>query len=80
MASIVGTRDPNSNIAQVGTTTRWTPVTRLAFSAELMWSRLDQNNWSIIALPAIGTKDAAVYAFKDLSTIVGACRIAYQFL
>ncbi|CCE10756.1 Porin precursor (fragment) [Bradyrhizobium sp. STM 3843] len=45
-----------------------------------MWSRLDQNNWSIIALPAIGTKDAAVYAFKDLSTIVGACRIAYQFL
>ena len=79
MASIVGTCNPNFNLAQLGATTRWTPVTGLTFSAELMWNRLDQNNSGPLALPVIGTKPAEVYAFKDQSKVVGGLRVQPNF-
>jgi hypothetical protein len=78
-ASITGSCDPNFNIAEIGTTTRWTPVKGLTFSAELMWVRLDQNNTGSITLPVIGTKPAAVYELRDQSTVVGGIRAQRNF-
>jgi hypothetical protein len=35
--------NPDFNVAMVGVVTRWTPVKNLTFSAEVMYTRLDQN-------------------------------------
>ena len=65
---ITGTCNPNANIAQTGIVTRWTPVKNLTFSGEIMYTLLDQKKSGTIALPAIGTKPAALYEFKDQGT------------
>jgi hypothetical protein len=62
------TCNPDFNIAQVGTTTRWTPVKNLTFSGEIMYTRLDQKHSGSIVLPAIATMPAAVYELKDQDT------------
>ena len=36
------TCNPDFNVSQLGTVTRWTPVKNLTFSAEVMWFHLDQ--------------------------------------
>jgi Porin subfamily len=36
--------NPDFNIAQIGAVTRWTPVKNLTFSAEAMYTYLDQKN------------------------------------
>ncbi|MGC2084573.1 MAG: porin [Bradyrhizobium sp.] len=63
--------NPNFNIAQLGTITRWTPVKNLTFSADVAWTHLDQKysgtatygGSSATAVPA-GT-----YALKDQDTV-----------
>ena len=47
------TCNPDFNIVQVGGMTRWTPVKNLTFSADLVYSQLDQKYSGAIALPAI---------------------------
>jgi hypothetical protein len=69
------TCDPNFNVAQVGVVTRWTPVKNLTFSAEVGAFFLDQKMGSVGGAPATSTfspgapKPAAVYEFKDQSTV-----------
>jgi hypothetical protein len=72
-----GVCNPNFNIWQVGTVTRWTPVKNLTFSAELMYTALDQNMSGVIAPTGAApnnnlvgaTKPAGVaYEFKDQGT------------
>jgi hypothetical protein len=65
---ITGTCNPDFNIAQIGTVTRWTPVKNLTFSGEVLYTLLDQRSSGAIALPAIATKPAALYDFKDQGT------------
>ncbi|MGA7995530.1 MAG: porin [Bradyrhizobium sp.] len=62
------TCNPDFNIAQIGTITRWTPVKNLTFSGEVMYTNLDQKFSGSIATPAIGTKPAAIYELKDQNT------------
>jgi hypothetical protein len=62
------TCNPDFNMAQIGTITRWTPVKNLTFSGEVMYTNLDQKFSGSIAAPAIGTKPAAVYELKDQNT------------
>jgi len=68
------TCNPDFNIAQVGTITRWTPVKNLTFSGEVMYTNLDQKYSGAIATPVIGTKPAAVYELKDQNTVSFAVR------
>ncbi|OKO87666.1 polymerase [Bradyrhizobium sp. NAS80.1] len=64
------TCNPDFSVAQIGTTTRWTPVKNLTFSGEVVYSMLDQKYTGAVTLPAIGglAKPAAVYELKDQST------------
>ncbi len=61
--------NPDFNVAQVGLTTRWTPVRNLTFSAEVMYVRLDQAFTGSATLAAAAPKPTAVYQFKDQDTV-----------
>ncbi|KIZ38929.1 porin, partial [Rhodopseudomonas palustris] len=73
--------NPDFRIAQIGTVTRWTPVTGLTFSGEVMYTYLDQGYSGTAALTAPGaTKPAGlVYEFKDQGTWSGALRAQRTF-
>jgi hypothetical protein len=75
-AATVTTCNPNYNIAQLGFITRWTPVKNLTFSADLLYSLIDQNNVGI----ATGLSNSTTYPvskpirpigyeFKDQTTV-----------
>jgi hypothetical protein len=61
--------NPDYNIAQVGLTTRWTPVKNLTFSAEVGAFFLDQKFTGAATLAAAAPKPTTVYEFKDQSTV-----------
>ena len=61
--------NPDYNVAQVGLTTRWTPVKNLTFSAEVGAFFLDQKFTGAATLAATAPKPTAVYEFKDQSTV-----------
>jgi hypothetical protein len=55
--------------------TRWTPVKNLTFSVDVLWAQLDQKYSGAITLPAVATKPAAVYEFKDQNTVSALFRV-----
>ncbi|MBR0694312.1 porin [Bradyrhizobium lablabi] len=63
--------NPDFNIAQIGVITRWTPVKNLTFSADVLYTHLDQKFSGTINVPAINSvaKPAAVYELKDQDTV-----------
>jgi porin-like protein len=61
--------NPDFNFAQIGLTTRWTPVKNLTFSAEVGAFFLDQKMVGSSAFVATAPKPAALYEFKDQSTV-----------
>jgi hypothetical protein len=61
--------NPDYNVAQVGLTTRWTPVKNLTFSAEVGAFFLDQKMSGAATLAAAAPKPTTVYEFKDQSTV-----------
>ncbi len=63
------TCNPDFNVAQVGVTTRWTPVKNLTFSAEVGAFFLDQKFSGAATLAAAAPKPTTVYEFKDQSTV-----------
>jgi hypothetical protein len=63
------TCNPDYNVAQVGLTTRWTPVKNLTFSAEVGAFFLDQKFTGAANLAAAAPKPTTVYEFKDQSTV-----------
>ena len=63
------TCNPDFDVAQLGVITRWTPVKNLTFSAEVMWTHLDQKFAGVATLGPTAPKPAAVYEFKDQDTV-----------
>ncbi|MBR1251503.1 porin [Bradyrhizobium sp. AUGA SZCCT0169] len=63
------TCNPNFNVAQIGTNTRWSPVKNLTFTGELMYTHVDQQYSGVAALPAVSVKPAALYELKDQGTL-----------
>jgi len=62
--------NPDFNVAQLGAITRWTPVKNLTFSAEVMWTHLDQNMTGTMTLgPSSSPKPSTTYEFKDQDTV-----------
>jgi Porin subfamily len=61
--------NPDFAVFQVGAITRWTPVKNLTFSAEVMYTRLDQNFSGTATLAPTAPKPATVYEFKDQDTV-----------
>lgn len=70
------TCNPDFSIWQIGTRTGWTPVKNLTFSAEIMYTMLDQSYTGSQTLTNPGAltgtlKPTAVYDFKDQGIISG---------
>jgi Porin subfamily len=68
--------NPNFNVYQVGVVTRWTPVTNLTFSAEVMYTMLDQN---FTGAAILAPKPTTVYEYKDQSTVTFNVRAQRNF-
>lgn len=65
--------NPDFNISQLGLITRWTPVKNLTFSADVLWTHLDQKYSGTVtpaALIAVPAKPVAAYEMKDQDSVV----------
>jgi hypothetical protein len=71
--------NPDFNIAQVGVSTRWTPVKNLTFTAEAQWMHLDQNFQGSAVLTPAAPKPTASYEFKDQNTALLQVRVQRNF-
>jgi hypothetical protein len=74
--------NPDYNIYQLGVVTRWTPVKGLAFSAEVMWFRLDQKYTGTVtsaAGPGAPKPGGVAYAFKDQDAVYLNVRVQRNF-
>ncbi len=67
LLALVGTCNPDFNIAQAGIITRWSPVKNLTFSGDFTWTRVDQKYSGTVVAPPLASvaKPAAVYEVKD---------------
>jgi len=61
--------NPDFNISQIGVVTRWTPVRNLTFSAEVLYTHLDQKFTGSKVLTATAPKPTAVYNYADQDTV-----------
>lgn len=59
------TCNPDYNIAQIGANLRWTPVKNLTFTAEGLYTMLDQKNSGLVAAGGSNAVPAGVYEAKD---------------
>ncbi|MET4724812.1 hypothetical protein ABIF63_008918 [Bradyrhizobium japonicum] len=67
----ITTCNPDFDVAQLGLITRWTPVKNLTFSADVVWTHLDQKFDGTITTTAAAplvAKPAATYQLKDQNT------------
>jgi len=74
--------DPDFAIWQIGSRTAWTPVQNLTFSAEVLYTYLDQNNTGTITVgnQNMGSfKPAGVYEYKDQGIWSGNLRVRRTF-
>jgi porin-like protein len=69
------TCNPDFNIGQIGVITRWTPVKNLTFSADVLYTNLDQkfSGFTGTGNAAIA-KPALAYELKDQNSVVGLIR------
>jgi len=76
-----GNYNPDFNIWQIGTRTAWTPVQNLTFSAEALYTYLDQANTGTVAVTtaAGGGKPIGTYEFKDQGIWTGNLRVRRTF-
>ncbi|MBR1199337.1 porin [Bradyrhizobium sp. AUGA SZCCT0240] len=72
LLALVGTCNPDFNVAQAGLITRWTPVKGLTFSADVNWTRIDQKYAGTVVSPLLAApaKPATVYELRDQDSIV----------
>jgi hypothetical protein len=61
--------NPNFEVYQVGAVTRWTPVKNLTFSAEVMYTMLNQHFTGASTLEAAAPAPTAVYQYKNQDTV-----------
>ena len=71
--------DPDFNVAMLGFVTRWTPVKNLTFSAEVLWTNLDQKFTGTATLAPTAPKPIATYEFKDQNTVTFNVRAQRNF-
>ena len=65
-----GSSNPDYNIEQLGFITRWTPVKKLTFSADVTWSHLDQNFVGTLSVPSASIgKPALVSEWMGQDTV-----------
>ncbi|WP_349509694.1 porin [Bradyrhizobium sp. Tv2a-2] len=71
--------NPDFNVSELGTVTRWTPVKNLTFSAEVMWFHLDQKMVGSSVFTPSAPQPTALYQFKDQNTVEAELRVQRNF-
>jgi hypothetical protein len=72
--------NPDFAVAQIGVITRWTPVKNLTFSADFVYSHLDQRmEGTVNAASATIGKPVAVYELRDQNTYQALLRAQRNF-
>jgi hypothetical protein len=66
--TVGSTCNPNFSISSISANTIWTPVKNLAFTAEVVYTSLNQKYAGTAALPAIGAAPATTYELKSQNT------------
>jgi len=84
--ALVTTCNPDYNIAQLGFTTRWTPVKNLTFTGEVTWSHIDQKNAGVatgisnsVTFPVGKPIRPLGYEFKDQDNVILSFRAQRTF-
>jgi hypothetical protein len=76
---VLNTCNPDYNIAQLGTITRWTPVKNLTFSAETMWTHLDQGFTGSATFTPGNGQPTQSWAYKNQDTLSLNVRVQRNF-
>jgi hypothetical protein len=71
--------NPDFAASMVGTITRWTPVTNLTFSAELLWFHLDQKFTGTAVFGPGAPQPVTAYSFRDQDTLSLNVRVQRNF-
>jgi hypothetical protein len=71
--------NPDFNVSQLGVITRWTPVKNLTFSAEAMWTHLDQKFTGTATLTPSAPMPTTTYEFKNQDTVSLLARVQRNF-
>jgi hypothetical protein len=81
LLGLVGTCNPDFNLAVIGVNTIWTPVKNLAFTADVNFTELDQKYSGTILAPVSAgvAKPAAVYQLKDQGAVSALVRVQRNF-
>jgi hypothetical protein len=73
------TCNPNFSISELGAITRWTPVKNLTFSAETIWTHLNQGfSGGATFTPSAG-QPTAFYSYKNQDTVSMNVRVQRNF-
>jgi hypothetical protein len=71
--------NPDYTVSQLGVVTRWTPVTNLTFSGEVMWFHLDQKFTGTAVLTPAAPKPTTTYEFKNQDAVSLELRVQRNF-
>jgi len=71
--------NPDFNVSQLGTVTRWTPVKNLTFSGEVQWFHLDQKMQGSSVFTPSAPQPTALYQFKSQDTVLLQVRAQRNF-
>jgi hypothetical protein len=71
--------DPNFMLSQVGVVTRWTPVKNLTFSAETMWTHLNQGFSGSATLSPGNGQPTQTWTYKNQDTLSLNVRVQRNF-
>ncbi|SDS72493.1 porin [Bradyrhizobium canariense] len=73
------TCNPNFSVSELGVVTRWTPVKNLTFSAETMWTHLNQGFTGTAVLAGGSPLPTTTYSFKNQDTVSLNVRVQRNF-
>ena len=73
------TCNPNFNVSQLGTITRWTPVKNLTFSGEVQWFHLQQKMSGSSTFTPAAPQPTATYQFANQDTLLLQLRVQRNF-
>jgi hypothetical protein len=73
------TCNPNFSVSEIGVITRWTPVKNLTFSAETMWTHLNQGFSGSATFSPAAAQPVSTYNFKNQDTVSLNLRVQRNF-
>jgi len=80
--ALTGSCNPDFAVGVIGGNVIWTPVKGLSFTADVSWTRLDQNFSGTVTnlqIPVAFAKPQATYELKDQNSVTALLRAQRNF-